>query len=208
MALATKCNMLTTPAAGSSFVLGLGLMGHIILIAYAVGVSKILFVCTANLCRSPMAEFLWNKLDGVPSATSAGLWARPGAAMHPFTAAELSRRGVSAEEIAAFRSHGLAPEVVKQSELILCMEATHREKILASFPAALNKTFTVLKLAELSVRFPGVLRDEARQLKSRTTAGDVADPVNLPEAEFTRTGDVLATALPAIAKWVVLDRNR
>lgn len=148
-----------------------------------------------------MAEFLWNGLAGVPPATSAGLWARPGAAMHPLAAAELNRRGVDTAAVAAFRSRRLAPATVRRAGLILCMEALHRERILASFPSALNKTYTVLKLAELVERFPEATRREARRLRSELRAGDVTDPVNLPGSEFTRTADVLAAALPAIAGW-------
>lgn len=181
---------------------------HSLPFGYAAKVSEILFVCTANLCRSPMAEFLWNSMGGTPPATSAGVWARPGLAMHPFTAAELKRRGIAADEAAVFRSRSLSHSLLGHAELILCMEESHREKILSEFPAVLNKTFTVLTLAKLSVQFPDASRRELQRLSSRLTAVDLTDPVNLPESEFTRTGDVLATALPAIARWVDIDRAR
>lgn len=155
-----------------------------------------------------MAEFLWNRMDGTPKATSAGVWARPGLTMHPFTAAELQRRGITAEEASVFRSRSLKNSLLGRADLILCMEESHRERILTEFPAVFNKTFTVLKLAELSVRFPDASRREVQRLSSRLTTGDLTDPVNLPEAEFTRTGDVLATALPAIARWLDIDRAR
>lgn len=148
-----------------------------------------------------MAEFLWNDMDGVPPAGSAGLWARPGLPMHPFAAAELARRGFSAGATGGFRSRLLSARMIRQAELILCMEGSHRDGILASFPAALNRTFTVLKLAELATRFPGSSRADARRLRSLLVAGDVADPVNQPESEFIRTGDELAAVLPAIAGW-------
>lgn len=154
-----------------------------------------------------MAEFLWNRMDGTPAATSAGVWARPGLAMHPFTTAELMRRGIPAKEVSVFRSRALTHSVLGRADLILCMEESHRERILTEFPAVLNKTFTVLKLAELAVRFPEASRRELQRLSSRLTTGDLTDPVNLPEREFTRTGDILATALPAIARWLDIGRT-
>ncbi len=155
-----------------------------------------------------MAELLWNGLDAVPPATSAGVWARPELEMHPYAATELHRRGVDAGKVAAFRSRPLEPAMVRGAGLILCMEEAHRETVLTSFPSALNKTFTVLRLAELAERFPGSTRREVRRLESRLTAGDVTDPVNFPASEFARTADTLVAALPAISRWVDIDRNR
>lgn len=148
-----------------------------------------------------MAEFLWNGLGGAARAASAGVWARPGQAMAPFTATQLVARGADESEVAAFRSRPLTPAMIRRAEVVLCMEDAHRQAVVELAPVAVNKTFTVLELAELARRFPEATGREVRRLRHGITAGGIADPVNLPPEAFARTADELDVALTEIAGW-------
>ena len=64
----------------------------------------LLYVCTANLCRSPIAEYLTRELAAAQLSEerwvigSAGVRATAGHPVHPRAAAELSRRGLDTDD--------------------------------------------------------------------------------------------------------------
>ncbi|MGH9267044.1 MAG: helix-turn-helix domain-containing protein, partial [Acidimicrobiales bacterium] len=64
---------------------------------------SIVFVCTANSARSPLAAALWNQRH-LPSATSAGT--HPGTALHPRAVAAARALGL---ELGATRPRALGP---------------------------------------------------------------------------------------------------
>ena len=81
-------------------------------------VCRILFVCHANLCRSPMAESLTRSAlaDRLGAAAarvdvaSAGTHAEPGMSMHPYAEHVLRERG--APDPGRFRSRRVTAELV------------------------------------------------------------------------------------------------
>jgi ArsR family transcriptional regulator, arsenate/arsenite/antimonite-responsive transcriptional repressor / arsenate reductase (thioredoxin) len=54
--------------------------------------SRVLFVCTANSARSPLAEVIWRSITSIPAA-SAGT--RPALAVHPLALAAADRAGLA-----------------------------------------------------------------------------------------------------------------
>uniref|UniRef100_UPI00286A9FFA arsenate reductase/protein-tyrosine-phosphatase family protein n=1 Tax=Nocardioides sp. TaxID=35761 RepID=UPI00286A9FFA len=109
---------------------------------------KVLFVCTANICRSPYMELTARSLAGDDSGvefTSAGTHGFRDHVMDATMATTLARRDVSS---AGFLSRRLTKELVDDADLVLTAEATHRTFILDDHPRAFRKVFTLGQFAE------------------------------------------------------------
>lgn len=102
---------------------------------------KILFVCTGNTCRSPMAQGIFQKMledrgiKGV-ECSSAGLFASTGAPASAYAIEAAERFGV---DISAHRARRITKYLLDETDLFVCMTAEHassltlyvdREKIL------------------------------------------------------------------------------
>jgi protein-tyrosine phosphatase len=105
----------------------------------------ILFVCTGNTCRSPMAqqllkEFLKKKrLLSKFSVLSAGIYADEGTAMNNFSAFALSELGIKPAE---HKSTQLSENLIQKSDLIICMTEGHKN--------ALDSTDKVYTIGEIT----------------------------------------------------------
>ena len=92
--------------------------------------SAVLLVCTANICRSPMAEAIFKaKLGEVfKTIASAGVHADPrGGPVDARAAAALDRHHYSLDR--KWRSRRVEPEQLGQYDLVLVMEADHVEAL-------------------------------------------------------------------------------
>lgn len=99
---------------------------------------NILFVCTGNTCRSPIAEALLKSrnIDGM-GVRSAGIYAMNGG--------RISRNGqlVLEREMIPF-THATASvdeTLVDWADLILTMTASHKHAIILGFPHAISKVY-------------------------------------------------------------------
>jgi len=108
---------------------------------------QILFVCTGNTCRSPIAEYLAkriiNEKDLKFRTASAGFTA------DGMPISENSERVLALNEIDASEhtSTLLNEENLRKSWLVLTMTANHKNKILQLYPASTSKVY---KLSEYS----------------------------------------------------------
>ncbi|MFI7279455.1 low molecular weight phosphatase family protein [Micromonospora chersina] len=112
-------------------------------------VDGVLFVCHANMCRSPMAEFIARRLlsDLPVAVASAGTDALDGAAMHPYAVEVAAGTGA---DPAAFRTRRLRPEHLTRAGLVLTATRRQRSICTALAPAALPRTFTLRQFARLA----------------------------------------------------------
>lgn len=100
-----------------------------------------LFVCTGNICRSPMAEGLFRHAvagRGDYRVLSAGLGAMAGQPPSLHAVRAMQDLGI---DISALRSRMLTPEMVQQADYILGMTHCHVDTVMLLYPAAAEKTF-------------------------------------------------------------------
>jgi len=162
----------------------------------------LLFVCHANVCRSPMAERLTRSAIALRPAlrasplvaASAGTHARAGTPMHAPAAEVLGRLGADST---GFRSRPLDAEVVAGSAVVLTATREQRAAVVTTLPAAVRRTFTLRELGRLAAALdPGEIAGErpderlaallAQVPRARAAApppadpadDDLADPVN------------------------------
>ncbi len=109
----------------------------------------ILVVCTANVCRSPMAAGLLRHrlqaagLDGAYEVRSVGTWAVTGAPASSHAEQVMARRGI---DISHHRAREVTAADILEANLILVMTEVHREALLAEFPAARGKTYLLSEM--------------------------------------------------------------
>ncbi|WP_407354028.1 low molecular weight protein-tyrosine-phosphatase [Luteimonas sp. R10] len=106
--------------------------------------KHVLFVCTANICRSPTAEaLLRHRLPGdAVTATSAGLLALAGHPIDPRAEAALAARKLTA---AGHVARQLTPALIAQADVVLAMEKRHLAALRALAPDARDRTFLLGK---------------------------------------------------------------
>lgn len=104
--------------------------------------NKILIVCVGNICRSPMAEYIFKQAMPNRTITSAGIGALVGHQADPMVIKLLQEKGIDATE---HRARQLSEEMVTEADLILVMEGWQQKEIVKRYPYTRGK---VLRLGQ------------------------------------------------------------
>jgi protein-tyrosine phosphatase len=105
--------------------------------------NTVLFVCTGNTCRSPMAEALFRHRIGADSdwtAESAGVYAASGSPASEYAALAMKELGVN---ISGHRSKPLTHERVNEAKYVIAMTQAHANHIREWFPEVKNRVFLI-----------------------------------------------------------------
>lgn len=112
----------------------------------------VLFVCTGNICRSPVAERLFRarlRPDAPVTVSSAGTRGLVGRGIDPPSADALRALGVDPAGHAARR---LDPAVLARTDLVLTASSEHRAVVVQASPLLFRKAFTLREFARLGAK--------------------------------------------------------
>jgi protein-tyrosine phosphatase len=173
---------------------------------------NVVFVCTGNLCRSPMAEGLMKHAliqrgcNGV-EVTSVGTWAYLGNPAMPEAVELLSQRGI---DLAEHRSRPVDEAELDAADVIVVMTSVHVRELKSMYPQVLPKVLMLKELAEIEPSpDPGNGTPEAR-LRGLLTGTrppsrrslDVDDPIGLPIGAYERCADDLQRGIDVLVQTI------
>lgn len=147
--------------------------------------KQLLFVCTGNTCRSPMAETLLKA--ALPSGAgwtvaSAGVSATPGTRASEYARAAVVECGLSLEK---HRSQLLTPELVNASAVVVAMTQRHMEKILQRVPSAGDRIYLMRSFDPQSPK-----------------GADVQDPFCGSLEDYRACRDTIQQAIPGLVRFL------
>lgn len=180
----------------------------------------LLYVCTGNICRSPLAEGLTlafarsekAAFGAALTASSAGTAALVGRPIQSSAGLVLTGLGGNPE---GFRARQLVVEHIVVADLVLTMTRRHRAAVLELAPRMMSRTFTLREAASLLAAVDAAgLADEpdvnargkhlvaalgqlraARVVNRNGLRDDIADPIGKSVETFQRVGDAISESL-------------
>lgn len=149
--------------------------------------KHVLFVCTGNTCRSPMAEGLFRLATRDRedfSVSSAGVSASPGAPCNPESAALLKRYGAALD---GFGSRAVSDAILAKATHVFAMTQNHLQMLEARFPKHSDKFYLTCEFADI----PGA-----------GIGADIPDPIGMGRNAYDEVAEVLAVAIPTIIAYI------
>ena len=151
--------------------------------------KTILFVCTGNVCRSPMAEGLFQRMIAERPelrVLSAGVSTYPGQPPSAHAVDVLAELGV---DISHHRSKPLSEKAVEEADWIVAMTRSHLDSIIYLFPRAAEKVYLL------------------REFEPGATSLDVADPIGMGVEAYRTAREIIRNGLPGLMQFIDQDRS-
>jgi RpiB/LacA/LacB family sugar-phosphate isomerase len=148
--------------------------------------KTILFICTGNVCRSPMAEALFRHAArgrGEFRVVSAGLGAMDGQPPTQHSVQAMRELGV---DISGQRSRMLTADLVRQADFIFGMTHAHVDTIALLYPPAAEKTFLLREFDETLEPFEK----------------DIADPIGSPYEIYVHCREQIEQGVASLLKFM------
>ena len=147
--------------------------------------KRILFICTGNVCRSPMAEGIFRKVvSGRPfEVRSAGLGAANGMPPSAHAIQAVRELGI---DISGQRSQMLTAELVASSDYILGMTHSHVDSVMMMYPQAAEKTFLLREF------------DDTLDLFEK----DISDPIGGSYQVYLNCRDQIEQGIMSLLKFI------
>jgi len=145
--------------------------------------KTVLFICTGNTCRSPMAEGLLKasiKGDSNIRVISAGVAAMPGQPVSLETQEILSENGGA---LKGFKSQQVDQELLKEADLVIAMTSAHADMVRQFFSADVGEVKLLCDFIDPSEELAGV---------------DIPDPIGMGKVAYEEVAEVMALAMPGI----------
>jgi protein-tyrosine-phosphatase len=150
--------------------------------------ATIVTVCTANICRSPMAAaLLQHALAAQPEplrsirVISAGVSAHPGEAVSPNSVTALKKVGL---DLSTHRSRLLDQEMLNEATLVLCMTEAHRLIIQRQANPSPDNLFLFREFMKDAVDL------------------DIPDPYGGPLRVYEVARDEMVEAIPSLVEYI------
>jgi protein-tyrosine-phosphatase len=150
--------------------------------------ATIVTVCTANICRSPMAEaLLRHALSAQPEPlksmriVSAGVAARAGDRVSENSVVALKKVGL---DIKAHTSQPLTKQLLNEAVAIFCMTESHRAMIQLTYEPVPRHVYLF------------------REFMPRSAAKEIGDPYGGPLNEYEACRDEMVEAIPSLVEFL------